>query len=211
MKNKLTKHEEKRLTDFLRRHRKDNALSLLQTKGFLFIVTCCPELVQPSEWAPLILGDTSFKNDEEGRQIMDYLITLYNQTNSQILNGTAKLPKECRLLPDTMSNFYDPAPIHQWAQGFMNGYSWLSDTWNDVFENEEADYEFNANLMALGIAADRDSFDSAFADEMDEDERLNMAKKMLSLLPVAIKDFADIALSLRSEEPSDPRKDGAVH
>ena len=108
MKNKLTKHDEKVLATFLHRHRKDQALSLLQAKGFLFAVACCPELVPPSEWLEWVLEDSEFNDDREVSAIMNPLITLFNQIESQIVQGTAKLPKECRILPDTMRNFVDP-------------------------------------------------------------------------------------------------------
>jgi uncharacterized protein len=118
VKNKLTKHDEKVLASFLLKHRQDNALSLLQTQGFLFCVACCPELVAPSEWVLLVLEETAFDDDQEAQQIMEMLMVLYNQINHQVLRGTAKLPKVCRLLPDTMRNFADPAPLlHQWSQG----------------------------------------------------------------------------------------------
>jgi len=212
MRNKLTKHDEKRLTNFLRKHRKDNALSLLQTKGFLFCVVCCPDLVQPSEWIPLVLEETEFGDDREVEPIMNALMALYNQTNSQVVHGMAKLPKECRVLPQVMNNFADPAPLHQWSQGFMKGYSWLNESWEALLEgDDEAQYAFGTNLMVLGIAADRKAFENAFAEEMDEGERLQLAEKMLATLPNTIKAFAELALSLRAPMPFDLGQSSTMH
>ena len=200
VKNKLSKHDEKVLANFLRQHRKDNALSLLQAKGFLFIVACCPDVVQPSEWLPLIWAETQFSDGDEAQQISGYLITLYNQMNSQILNRTAKLPKECRQLPDTMSNFVDPAPIHQWAQGFMKGYSWLMDSWEELFENNpDSQPAFSMIVMILGVAADLQSFEKVISKDQNETERVRMAKNMLTTMPTAIKEFANMALLVRDQ------------
>ena len=211
MKDKLTKHDEKVLANFLRKHRKDHALSLLQTKGFLFGVACCPDMVHPSEWIPLILEETAFADDQEMSQVMPILIALYNQINNQILHGTAKLPKECRVLPDTMSNFADTAPIHQWSQGFMKGYSWLSESWDDVQgTGDDEQYAFNMTIMVLGIAADRQAFENAFSDKTPQEQR-EMAKNMLAMVPDAIKGFAEAALIMRGPEPYNSPESDSIH
>ena len=160
---------------------------------------------------PLVIEDTVFRDEDEAQEITEYLAALYNQINNQILNGTAKLPKECRILPDTMSNFVDPAPIHQWAQGFMKGYSWLGDIWDDIFESDkDVKYEFDMNVMALGLTADYQAFESSFADEMNEAKRLELAKNMLAIMPTAIKQFANMALLMRDSELSNSFEDDAV-
>lgn len=200
MRNKLTKHDEKVLANFLRKHRNANALSLLQAKGFLFCLVCCPDSIAPSEWLPLILEDASFKNDEEAKQIMDCLLVLYNQMNNQILHGTAKLPKECHVLANTMSNFVDPAPIHQWSQGFMKGYVWLREFWDEIVKtDDDVRHAFDMNIIVLGVAADAHAFEVAFAKEMEQNSRLEMAKDMLAILPAAMKILARIGLSLREK------------
>ena len=205
MSSKFTKHDEKLLANFLRNNRKKSAMSLLQTQGFLFSVACCPELIQPSEWIPLILGDATFKDEQETERVMQALMGLYNHVNNQVLHGTVKLPKDCRMLPDTMSNFVDPAPIHQWAQGFMTGHTWLSECWEGIFDtDEEVKFGFSFNVMALGLAADEQAMRNAFEDQMDEDELMNMAKGMLELMPNALKSFAKLALALREESLDSP-------
>ena len=211
MKNKLTKHDEKVLASFLRKHRQDNALSLLQTQGFLFCVACCPELVAPSEWVPLVLEETAFDDDQEAQQVMEILMVLYNQINNQVLHGTAKLPKECRLLPDTMSNFMDPAPLHQWSQGFMKGYSWLSECWGKFLgADDEAQQTFHLTIMMLGVAASRSAFEQALAEKTSEEQR-QTAKAMLALMPDAVKGFAKAARLMRNPAPSHPHENNARH
>ena len=211
MKNKVTKHDEKELANFLRKHHKDDALSLLQTKGFLFSVVCCPDRIAPSEWIPLILEKTTFSNEQEVHEMMQILMALYNQINNQILRNTAKLPKECRILPDTMSNFADSAPIHQWSQGFMKGYSWLSESWENVQgASDEERYAFNMNIMVLGIAADRQAFENAFPDKTPAEQR-EMAQAMLGVMPEAIKSFAQAALIMRGPAPYNSPESGAIH
>jgi yecA family protein len=220
MKNKLTKHDEKVLASFLSRHRKDNTMSLLETKGFLFCLVCCPEPVAPSEWIPVILEDAGFNDDQEAQQVMDSLLVLYNQMNSQILHGTAKLPKECRVLPDIMSNFTEPAPIHQWSVGFMKSYSWLSESWEELFdalsENGGEDEgkgvisTLGFNFMILGIASDRQAFENTF-DEKTTEERQAMVKEMLALLPQAVKSFAEMALLVRNSGLFNPAGGASDH
>jgi uncharacterized protein len=211
VKNKLTKHDEKVLAGFLRKHRQDKALSLLQTQGFLFCVACCPELVAPSEWVPLVLEDTAFDNAQETQQITEMLMVLYNQINHQVLHGTAKLPKACRILPDTMRNFADPAPLHQWSQGFMKGYSWLSECWGEFLEtDDEAQQTFTLTIMVLGVAASRSAFAQALADKPPEEQR-QTANAMLALLPDAVKGFAKAARLMRSPTPSHPHANNARH
>jgi len=56
MRSKLTKHDEKALKQFLTRQRASGALDLMEIRGFLFMLACCPETIRPSEWLPLVVG-----------------------------------------------------------------------------------------------------------------------------------------------------------
>lgn len=64
---KPTKNQQKVLNQFLRRHKANSALSLTETKGFLFMVACCPEMVIPSEWQSLVISeDVIFESKNAG-------------------------------------------------------------------------------------------------------------------------------------------------
>src|SRR5512143_517983 len=155
MKNKLTKGDEKRLAVFLVRHRHDGALTLLETKGFLLMVACCPELILPSEWLPIVVGeDTVYASQAEAQDLLGNLFALSNQINRQVTEGKPKLPPECRILPDPLKNFESPAPIHQWSHGFMEAYSWLKETWEVALEGEALE-QLNMGLFMLSAPASR--------------------------------------------------------
>jgi yecA family protein len=55
---KLSAREARALGDFLSHaDRPEGTLSFHELQGFLFAISCAPELIQPSEWLPLISNE----------------------------------------------------------------------------------------------------------------------------------------------------------
>jgi len=210
MKNKLTKGDEKRLAAFLAKHQRDGALTLLETKGFLLMVACCPELILPSEWLSMAVGeDTVYASQAEAQDMLGNLFALSNQINRQVTEGKPKLPPECRILPDPLKNFEPPAPIHQWSHGFMKAYSWLRETWETALEGEALEL-FSMNLFVLGAPANRRAFEEAVQEKPPEEQRA-LAKSILEKMPEVLQGFATASRFLRDMEHPHPPESDHVH
>lgn len=52
---------------------------------FLFALTCAPELVLPSEWLPLVFGETEpeYRDTEEAEHVVGAVMALYNEIARQ--------------------------------------------------------------------------------------------------------------------------------
>jgi uncharacterized protein len=210
MKNKLTKGDEKKLADFLAKHRHDGALTLLEAKGFLFMVACCPDPIMPSQWLPRVMGeDTAYASQSEAQDIVGSVFALSNQINRQVTEGNPKLPKECRILPDPLKNFEPPAPIHQWSRGFMEGYGWLHKVWQGVLEGEVLDL-FTMNLFILGAPAGRRAFEDTVQEKSPEKLQAK-ARGKLEAVPDALQTFATISRVLCGIEHPNSSENDHIH
>jgi yecA family protein len=80
--SELTARESRVLSEFLsHRKRPQGTLCSHELQDFLFAIACAPELIQPSEWLPLISDneDIGFADMDEAQQILGPIMTLYNQ------------------------------------------------------------------------------------------------------------------------------------
>ena len=76
---KLSKGEIEELRKFLiSPQRPDGTLCFQKLQGFLFAVTSCPEMVQPSDWLPIISDDEDigFNDQSEAERILSLVMTL---------------------------------------------------------------------------------------------------------------------------------------
>jgi uncharacterized protein len=135
-------------------------LGFHQLQGFLFALASAPELVQPSEWLPIVFGGqmpTPSKMTQV-QPMMGSLMELYNEINGDVVERGGRLPADCAFRPDTLSNLEPDAPISQWSRGFIDGHTWLQETWNAALpeeDDDEVNRELAAVLMTLSFFASR--------------------------------------------------------
>ncbi len=94
-------------------------LTYHELQGFLLTVVSAPELIQPSEWLPIIFAeeDAGYASPDEATRILGRIIALYNTTNAAVLDPQTRLPADCPLRDDVLANFEDDAPVAQWSRG----------------------------------------------------------------------------------------------
>ena len=128
-----------------------------ELQGFLFAVASAPELIQPSEWMPLVFGGASpeYASLDEAKRVAAELLSLYNSVNDGVRAETAALPADCVFRDDVLANLDAEAPIGQWSRGFMRGHQWLEELWESYVPNE-LDEEFAAMLLTLSFFASPD-------------------------------------------------------
>ena len=98
-----------------------------ELQGFFFTVASAPELVPPSEWLPIIFGETDagYASLDQAHEILGQIMALYNTINAAVLDPPTLLPKDCPLRDAVLANFEDDAPMAQWSRGFLRGHQWL--------------------------------------------------------------------------------------
>lgn len=188
-----------RLSDFLAApQRPEGTMSYCECCGFLFAIACAPELVQPSEWMPLVFHDQDAAYDslEQARDILPLLMALYNHVNQQVFAGSPALPANCAVHNEATHNLEEDAPLGQWARGFLAGHQWLSELW-DEYVPDALSEELGSLLMVLSFFASR-QLAEAFYRETDAGRGTfaQMCQLMVRLLPDAQTDYARMGRSI---------------
>jgi len=204
---KLSAREAKVLGSFLsHRDRPEGTLSYHELQGFLFAVTCAPELIMPSDWLPLVgnEADMSYADLNEAQKIPGLIMTLYNQINSGVIERSDAMPSGCEFLPETLANLDEQAPVSQWSRGFVEGHNWLADLWSEyVFdEDTEMSEELGACLVTLSFFSSKSMAEALFCEGTDRERQLEsqefeqFAETMRRLFPSAIASYANLGRSI---------------
>jgi yecA family protein len=95
-----------------------------ELQGFFFTIACCPDLVSPSEWMPVVFTDrdAGYQSLEEANEILAGLMHLYNEVVRLARSELARLPGDCVIRDDALANLADDAPVAQWSRGFLHGH-----------------------------------------------------------------------------------------
>lgn len=184
--------------------KEDGSFGYCELAGFLFALACSPELVKPSEWIPLALGEEpgALGSGEDVQRIADLVMRLHNHINLQVLERSPSLPPGVEVRPEPMDNFAPGAPLSQWARGFSEGHAWLEETWDAYLpaeadeDAEDLDQALGAIMIVLGFFGGR-GFAEACLEEMERPQPLErMAPKMLEAFPDAMRELAELGRAL---------------
>lgn len=184
-------------------NRPDGTLRFHELQGFLFVIASSPETIPPSEWMPVISGDEdlSFENESEAQQVLNWIMTLYNEVNGSVLERSDTLPFGCDFKTDVFANFDEQASILQWSRGFTIGHDWLIDVW-DEYLPESLDEECGADVMALSFFSSRQLAEAYYA-EVDDAESSEpgkpfeqFAETIRDLFPAALSAYAHLGRTI---------------
>jgi len=181
--------------------------------GFLFAVCCNPDLVQPSEWLPVVLGEGhgNFAGLEEAQRALQLLMGLYNDINRGVLERRSNLPWGCDVRPEPLANLEEGAPLSRWARGFAEGNDWLQESWPDDLP-AELDEGIGACLLVLTFFARRSLAEAYWKESQRPEFPFEaMAKKMQAMLLPTMLAYADLGRALyedamETSQPSRSRK-----
>ena len=142
-----------------------------ELQGFLFTIVSAPDLVPPSDWLPIILGDekAGFASPDQANEIRGHIMALYNTTNAAVLDPPTLLPADCPLHEDVLANFADDAPMAQWSRGFLRGHEWLEELWEETVSVELTE-ELEATVMALSFFSSRELAEGFHAETSTSDQ-----------------------------------------
>lgn len=200
---KLSAQEVNTLSAFLRHSdRPEGTMCFHELQGFLFAVSCAPELIRPSEWLPLISNDEDigYADLNEAQEIMGLITTLYNEINTGVIERSDSMPSGCEFLADTAANIDESAAISQWSRGFTLGHNWLGELWSDCIPDDqnELSQELGACMMTLSFFSSRQMAE-AFHLEAQPAERKTIeefAETIRTLFPSALASYAHIGRTI---------------
>jgi len=204
------------LTNFLiDANRPEGTLCFQELQGFLFAVACSPEMVPPSDWLPIISNDEDigFKDQSEAQQILDLIMTLYNQVNIAVLRRSDRMPSGCEFQEDIEANLDEEVAVSQWSRGFMLGHDWLADLW-DEFVPESMDGECGSCAMVLSFFASRRLAEAYYLEATTTPRHrkpgvsfYEFAEKVRDLFPGALASYAHLGRTISEvlEGAAEPR------
>ena len=135
LKTELSEHEEQTLNDFLGRVRGGAIPNVEALDGFFAALACCPDLVMPSEYMPILQtgenddGDLDFESMEEAEQFIELVNRHWNHVNQQLDSKEIYLPL---LFEDEQGK----VRANHWAQGFTLGTNLRPNFWPEIMDNE---------------------------------------------------------------------------
>ena len=176
----------------------EGTMSYGKTQGFLFAVCCGPDMVQPSEWLPMIFGgeEPVFETSQEVERVMGGLMALYNEINHGVLEAEVRLPADCAFRDDPLRNFGPDGPVGAWCEGFRVGHLWLEESWDDLLP-ESMDDEFSASLFSLTFFASRARAEDALEEMTGVETTLHgLAQTLQRLFPDAMAVYAGMGRAL---------------
>ncbi len=146
---------------------------------------------------PIVFGgeEAEYASHEEARTILTALMGLYNDVNASVRSARPALPENCRFRRNVMANFADDAPVSRWSRGFLHGYQWLRDDWDDCVP-DEYDGDFSVLLMTLSFFA-TEALAASFVKELGGKRLEDEAVRFRRVFPDALADFARIARSIQ--------------
>lgn len=135
LKTELSDHEEQLLDDFLGRVHGGAIPNIEALDGFFAALACCPDIVRPSEYMPIIMsgetedGDLEFATMGEADQFVELVNRHWNQVNQQLDTGEVYLPL---LFEDEQGR----VRANHWAQGFLLGTNLRPNIWPAIMDDE---------------------------------------------------------------------------
>ncbi len=136
------------LGDFLLRTNEGRCFTIDELDGFFCALICGRDLVQPSEFLPVIFGmksesDPVFATEEEANHYLSLIFRLWNSIASTFMSG-----KMYKLV--IFDEDLDGVPSSaRWANGFRAGMNMRFDSWEPLIDAEDAAVLFHP-LMLLG-------------------------------------------------------------
>lgn len=171
------------------------ALTLRTLEGLLFAVSCGPDVVPPSEWVAIVLGEDEpeFDDEEEAGAVLGAILGLYQRIQEGV-NRPSLAPPEGLFRDDLMSNLEHDADVAQWSRGFLMGHMWLEEEWEPAAELDEdlGTFMFILSFFSSRSLAERFRAELAGGDMPLED----MAGLVRRLFPDALSGYAGMGRAL---------------
>jgi len=174
------------------------ALSYRELHGFMFALVSTPDLIQPSEWLPVVFGDGELVHDspEEARRVVGAFLRMYDDYNRVVQDEDRRLRVPFEFDDDPLANLEDDAPAAAWSSGFLVGHYWASESWEEYLP-EEWDQEFGGAVAILSFFSSRSTAEAYLAEFGSEDSTLaEMARSCRDVFADAIQIYASMGQAI---------------
>lgn len=177
------------LGEFLEQHYEAGAMDLEELDGFFAALHCCPELVMPSEYLPVVLGksmEQGFASLEEAQDFLGLMKRHWNAVGEALRNDDVFVPL---LLEDENGK----ACGNAWALGFLRGVEMRKASWHEILGDENKVGLF-VPLFALAHENDPDPAMRPYKKPMTDQQR----EKLLAGISVFTVEMYDYFRAART-------------
>ena len=168
----LSDSEERRLDEFLGRVRGGAIPNVEALDGFFAALACCPDLVMPSEYMPVLQGgatedgDLVFEDMAEAELFLELVNRHWNHVNHQLDSAEVYLPL---VLEDENGRYQ----ANDWAQGFLQGTGLRRDIWFELMDDEDEGGAM-VPIWALAYEHHEDPEMRPFDEPVTDDQRQDL-------------------------------------
>lgn len=140
--------------------------------GFFAALACCPDLILPSEYLPVIRagetedGNLVFESLEEAQRFMALVSLHWNHVNHQLNEGEVYLPL-------ILQNEHSDTDGNDWAKGFLAGTQLRHEIWAELIDDEEQGGAI-LPIMALAYENHPDPSMRPFKGPIDDEKRAEL-------------------------------------
>ena len=185
-----------------------DCMDLEMLDGFLTAIVSGPELIQPSEWLPVVWSDSqrsvspAFADNEQAERILSLLLRLQNSI-ARTLNESPTRFKPLLYRPEEGLKGREvaegarreesaPPEASAWCEGYMTGVLLREEAWEPIYSTEATrDWMLPVEALAYG------DHDPEYLDWVDSEEK---RQGLIDELPVAAVLIYRFWLARRSGE-----------
>jgi uncharacterized protein len=160
-----------------------DCMDLEMLDGFLSAVVSGPELIQPSEWLPVVWSDSQrsvtpvFADSEQAERILSLVLRLQQSIRRTLAESPTRFRPLLYHPEPTAKEESGPPEASAWCEGYMTGVLLREDEWEPLY-SEDASRDWMLPIEALAYG----DHDPEYLDWVDsEEKRLGMIDE----LPIA--------------------------
>jgi uncharacterized protein len=160
-----------------------DCMDLEMLDGFLTAIVSGPELIQPSEWLPVVWSDSQrsvtpvFANNEQAERILSLVLRLQQSIRRTLAESPTRFKPLLYHAEQTLREERSPPEASAWCEGYMTGVLLREEAWETLYaEDAPRDWMLPVEALAYG------DHDPEYLDWVDtEEKRLDMIDE----LPIA--------------------------
>jgi uncharacterized protein len=160
-----------------------DCMDLEMLDGFLSAVVSGPELIQPSEWLPVVWSDSQrsvtpvFQDSEQAERILSLVLRLQQSIRRTLAESPTRFRPLLYHPEPSAKEETGPPEASAWCEGYMTGVLLREDEWEPLY-SEDASRDWMLPIEALAYG----DHDPEYLDWVDsEEKRLGMIDE----LPIA--------------------------
>lgn len=139
-------------------------MTLSELDGYVTGVLACPDVIPPSEWLPLVWGETGeadFPDQKNAEETIGAVMAHYNSV-AEAMTGALLVEPIYEVDPNSDETMWEP-----WVDGFTRAMGLRPDAWSRLLD--QADEEAQATMIFVMALQDIYTGKSRFTDaEIDE-------------------------------------------